>query len=190
MKPMATLLCFILAAPAIHAMDNTTGIQLTLARPQGDLKTIFDGKAALGFGMHSMEDRGDGAALVYRFDLTFFKRNEPDLDVRMNELRLGVDYQYFFAGRVEKGLYGIAGFGAGWGKLDLKYPGFRENQTKPSFSLGAGVGYLFTSKIGLEVKYTGMKYNFKMLAANGVAIIPAETNYSVPRVDITFLTRF
>lgn len=190
MKLRATLLCLILAAPALRADENAIGMQITLARPKGDLKTVFDGNSALGFGMHSLEDRGGGAALVYRFDLTFFKRTEADFEIHMNELRLGVDYDLFFSGRVGKGFYGIAAFGAGWGKLDLKYPGYRDTQTKPSFSLGAGAGYLFTDNIGLEVKYTGLKYSFNKLAKYGTAIMPAESTYHSPRLDITLIGRF
>ena len=190
MKPRTAMLCLILAAPALQADENALGLQLTLTRPQGDLKTVLDGKSALGFGLHSLGEIGGGEALVYRFDLVRFKRSEADVELRLSELRLGVDWQYYFKGRVGKGAYGLAAFGVGWGTLDLKVADYRDNQTKASFSLGAGLGYLVTDNVGVEVRYTSMKYSFDILAAHGAAIIPPEDTYSAPRVDITLLVRF
>lgn len=191
MKSCATLLCLALAATAVHARDSKFGFQLTATKPQAELGTLFAYNIAPGLGLHSLMDYGYGHAAVPRFDYAQYSRDETGLEVDLYETRFGVDYNYYFSKEAGEGLYFSAGVGLAYGRLDVKSSQIRGEDSAAGLYVTGGLGWMVTPHVGLEAKYTAMRYGFAMATGSGGTVIATDGELTeAPSFSLSLMVRF
>lgn len=163
-----------------QAADTMFGGQLTLSKPQGDLgdSQRLDGKIGYGLGVHALVDLKNGHAILPRFDYTSYKRSGNGLDLVPKVWNYGVDYNYYINGKTNEGLYLAAGVGYSIARAELREGSFFAGFSKESFSLDAGVGYMFTPNFGGELKYNHASYDFAIAG-----------KMTVPAINLSFIAR-
>jgi hypothetical protein len=206
MKFAVILSSLALITSAAQAQDIKLGAQITVSKPQGDLDTLMDGRAGLGIGAHLFIDLDHGHALVPRVDYVAYERNTDysygynasyDEYVDITKIKaelfsIGVDYNYFFSGRANKGLYVAAGVAYVSGKLTVDgdvydnsaYSNYSESasdsETKTALGYSVGGGFMFNPHMGVEVKYHNVSFDTGLYGYN----------LDAPSVNASFIYRF
>ncbi len=147
-----------------QAQDFRAGGQLTLSIPQGDLgdSDALDGKLGYGLGLHGFWGFGGGHAILPRLDYTMYKKTdwqgEAGVDFKVNDLKVGADYNFYLSGRAGEGFYFLGGLGYSSLKWEAASGPVSLSETKGTFYLAAGGGFMFTPHVGAELRYTHAKY--------------------------------
>lgn len=178
MKLLQSLLCLALVTPALTAQEVKFGLQGTAALPQGDLKTDLDNQVGLGLGAHALFTLQGPHAILGRLDYVRYDRSEGNTDFTFSELRIGADYNYYFSGKVNEGLYITGGLGYASGKGEVSNPSGSYSDSEGAIYLGAGAGWMFHPNMGVEAKYNSVSYDF------------GGESYSAPAIHLTFIVRF
>jgi len=185
----------LLTGTLAQAADSKYGFQLTVSKPQGDLKKSIDDKLGLGLGLHALVDLGSGHALVPRLDYVQYKKDytytslgAPNLEIQVKHtiLTLGADYEYFFGAKANQGFYVLAGLGYAKLKFDFTYsddPNESGSETEASYYLQGGCGYQFTSNMGAELRYQHLKFTDVDPDYPGF-------DFSTPSIQASFVVRF
>ena len=174
-----------------QAQDFKFGGQVTLSKPQGDIgKTdALDGKLGYGLGLHGMLDLKGGHAIVPRLDYTMYKKSdwqgEAGLEFKVNDLKIGADYNYYISGKASEGFYVLGGLGYSSFKWEASMGPASINETKGALYLAVGAGYMFTQHVGAELRYTHAKYT----GVGSSLGVPGE-DQTGPAINASFLFRF
>lgn len=172
----------LLAAGPLSAQDVRFGLQGTLSLPTSDLgdKGLLDNALGYGLGAHAVIGFSGGHAIVPRLDYTYYEKSSPTRKVQT--LHLGADYNYYFSQKVNQGAYVGAGVGFGLAKFEVDRPGGSDDDT-PNNAYGAlSVGYMFTSSMGAELRYTFTKYKPELFGA--------KLDVTSPAINASFIYRF
>ncbi len=180
----ATALFLSLGVQPLRAGDKVKfGAAATLALPTADLKADTNDKVGYGAAFQVTFDLGRGHALRPRADVTVYdvkERRVPGTDSReyteLVSYGLGADYLYYFGGRLDRGLYAIAGLGVQhWNVAITTHDGDGNNMKSYSYdssrrktTLGGalGLGYQVNTWFGVEARYATAAYE----GAQGVAL--------------------
>jgi opacity protein-like surface antigen len=186
----------ILVATCIQAQDAHFGFQLTGSIPQGDMGNSdnLDGKIGYGLGIHCLVPFSEGHAIVPRLDYTMYKNNSDvtvgntlyGYDLKVNVLAVGADYNYFVSRKANDGFYVLAGLGYSSLKWEVDTPIGNYNETKGTFYLAAGLGYMFTPNVGAEIRYTHASYSDIGSSSNS----GYKQDESGPALNVSLLFRF
>lgn len=165
----------------LQAQDFAFGGQVTYAKPQGDIggSDWLDGKAAVGGGLNLLLGWQGGHALVPRIDFVAFKRTESIGELKVETVKLGADYQFYFQGKAGEGPYVSGGLGFTETKFVFTLQGFGSDDTKKNSAyFGLGFGWMFNRHVGLELKY------------DHTSISESGTNYTFPTINLSLVGRF
>lgn len=153
---LATAAALMICAPAAQAQEVAFGAKATVSVPLGGEgnKQFLDHKVGAGVGVAASIPVSKAGALVPRIDYTMYK-NEDYRDAKAQVLKVGFDYDYYFSGKANKGLY--AGVGVGEGATEFQQAGrVKSNQNDGYYA--AQVGSMFTKHLGAELRYTYTEY--------------------------------
>jgi len=144
-----------------QAQDFKVGAQVTLSKPIGDMGNSdnLDGKFGYGLGLHGVWDLKGGHAIVPRIDYTMYKRSIDSADLKVNDLKIGADYNYYISGKVSEGFYVLGGLGYSSAKWEVSMGPVSVSETKGALHLALGAGYMFTQNVGAELRYAHTKYS-------------------------------
>lgn len=132
------------------------GLKLTASAPEGDLgsRDFLDNKLGYGLGLH-LAIPFPGGALVPRADYTEYKNNASN-NARARMLQVGVDYDFYFDRQQYTGPY--LGIGAGYGSTKFEQDTPHLNDTPNNIFYAAQAGFMFTTHVGAELRYTYAEY--------------------------------
>lgn len=182
---LAAALLVAAGAQPLRAGDRPKfGAAATLALPTADLKADTNDKAGYGAAFQVTFDLGKGHALRPRADVFVYdvkERRTPGTDSReyteLVNYGLGADYLYYFGGRMDRGLYAIAGLSVQhWNVAITTHDGDGDSMSHNSYdtsrkktALGGalGLGYQVNTWFGVEVRYATATYE----GAQGVALV-------------------
>lgn len=188
----------VLAAPALCAADFTGGVQLGPAFPQGDMKSLTDGRAGAQLVFFGRWDLGGGHAIRARLDGTAAKGTPDSFDSPFGKLvnssprveltaslgTLGADYLYFFEGAPAKGFYAGGGLAYGSNQVDLELPvasgRYRKEHTAEAIAYGLYAGYQFNPHWSVELTYRASTFKKDILFGDSVGTF----KYSMPVVAL------
>jgi len=172
----------LLAAGPLAAQDLRFGLQGTIALPAGDLgdRALLDNVLGYGFGAHAIVGFPGGHAIVPRADYTYFEKSSPTR--RVQTLQLGADYNYFLSRTVNRGAYLGGGLGLDVAKFEVDQPGASDNDTPATVYGAVSAGYMFTTQIGAELRYTRAKHKPELFGA--------KPELTTPALQVTFVYRF
>ena len=165
-------------APIAQAQDVAYSAKATVSVPMGGEGNgyFLDHKVWAGVGVAASIPVFKAGALVPRIDYTMYK-NEGSGDAKAQYLKAGFDYDYYFSGKANKGLY--AGVGIGEGSTEFQQDG--RAKTNQNHAYGAAqIGSMFTKHAGVELRYTYTEYKTRSF------------RYTVdaPTLDASFIYRF
>lgn len=186
MKPTSQLLLAIagltLAHGSLQAQDLFFGLQGTVALPTSDLskEQVLDNAPGYGIGAHMMIGFQGGHAVIPRLDYTYFEKTSPTRKVQM--LQIGADYNYFFSGHINNGCYIGGGAGFGMAKFEMRTASLSDEDTPNTGYASASAGYMFTPKMGAELRYVWAKYKPE--------IFGGKPEITSPTINATFIYRF
>ncbi|MBP1626077.1 MAG: outer membrane protein beta-barrel domain [Holophagaceae bacterium] len=202
MKSAFLLTALAFATVMGQSQDVKAGFQVTLSNPQGDLADLVDDNLGFGIGGHLFIDMKNGHALVPRIDYTAYRKTLNDLsigsdsyydyyatEVKVSTLALGADYNYFFSGRANRGLYLAAGVAFVHGKVTVDVDAYdnygyagtgSDSETKNALGYSFGGGYRFNPNVGIEVKYNQVSFDTGVYGLN----------LDAPSLNASFICRF
>ena len=139
--------------------------------------SLFAG--GFGVGVQTSFDQGGGNAIAPRLDYIHATDSSTPsgpaapvrLDAKVNILALGVDYNYFPGKQSGQGFYLLAGGGVA--DFTVHVDGSSAGATatgshrKTTLFPEAGLGWLFTRNVGLELLYKELRYHEVDLAVGG-----------------------
>lgn len=188
----------ILCASALSAADFTGGVQLGPAFPQGDMKTLTDGRTGAQLVFFGRWDLGGGHAIRARLDSTAAKGtpdsfntpfgkavNGPLVEMTASLSTLGADYLYHFDGTPGHGFYAGGGLAYGSNEVELELPlangGFRkEGHSAGALAHGLYLGYQFNPHWSVELTYRASTFKKDMMVGNSGGTF----KYSMPAVAL------
>ena len=152
----------LVSAPAF-AQNAHFGLQGGLSLPQSDAKDLVDSKTGITLGLNVAIDLKGGHVLRPRLDFTTTK-GSPSLgsysvDTEVTTTMIGMDYNYYVAGKATDGLYLIAGLGYANSKVKatVNIPGYgsaSDDISGGGMALAFGLGYQFNALVGGDLRYT------------------------------------
>ncbi len=140
--------------------------------------TALHAGSGYGLGLQDVLDQEGHHAIVPRLDyLHGTDSSTPggvSAKVTINALTLGVDYNYFFGQEAGKGGYLLVGPGLAGFSLHLAGSSAGTSATtsvrKTTLYPEAGLGWLFTRNVGLEVLYKYLPYHDINMTVNGTPV--------------------
>lgn len=136
-----------------QSQELKAGAQASLSLPFGDIAKsgCLDHAPGVGLGAHLIMAYQRGHAVIPRVDCTHFRKSGKR---KIDMFQLGLDYNYFVSGEVNKGLY--FGTGLGFAIADFKSPQITGDSN--SFYTTLSGGCLFTKHLGTEIRYSWAQY--------------------------------
>jgi hypothetical protein len=175
-----------IGASAVQAQDKDMHIggQITASVP---LSTIggdryLDNKLGLGVGINMIFPLSffpAGTVVEPRFDYAIYK-DCANRDTVLKTFRGGLDLDYYFSKKTNKGFY--AGVGAGFSAAEFDQNGTLSGNQSDGF-YAVQVGDMLTKHMGVEVRYIYTQYKPKFV--NGT-----QPEIDCPTLDASFIYRF
>ncbi|MDR3671174.1 MAG: outer membrane beta-barrel protein [Holophaga sp.] len=165
-RSLRSLLGILLAGSALGAADLSWGLQLSMAAPVGDLKSMTNSNLGGDLKGYGLVDLGQGHTLRPQLDALAFsgkpgtlatpygnlKLNNGTIDVTMASL--GADYLYFINGDPGKaGAYGGAGMDVSVNKVKVSNSATSVNATSTKAAYSLVGGYQFNAHWNVEASY-------------------------------------
>lgn len=153
------------AALPSQAQDVYFGAHIGVTKLMGDMakEEYLGSKTTFGIGLHDQIHLQEGHAIVPRVDYVKYSRSNwariENLDLKATVLQYGVDYNYYFDGKVETGLYLLGGIGLSYLKWEGTYQSANYSATKNTPYIALGGGYSFTRNLGAELRYVHVSYS-------------------------------
>ena len=181
---LAIAAVLMIGAGAAQAQDMHIGGQITASVPLstvGDSRYL-DNKLGLGIGINMVAPIGFlpvGTAFEPRLDYAIYK-DCGNRDTTLKTFKAGVDVDYYFSKKVNKGFY--AGVGAGFGVAEFDQNRRLDCNENDGY-YAVQVGDMLTKHMGVELRYTYTQYKPKFL--NGT-----RPEIDCPTLDASFIYRF
>jgi hypothetical protein len=136
-----------------------------------------------GAGVQTSFDLGESGAIAPKVEYLHFTDsstvggvfgNPIDLSATVNCFTLGADYDYFLGDKVGRGFYVLGGVGLAIASFNVSastYGGSASTSSQQTVLYPeAGVGYLFTRHLGVEVLYKDLSFKDVNMAVNGQVV--------------------
>jgi opacity protein-like surface antigen len=185
-----SLAAILLAGPALAAADLGWGLQLSLAAPVGDLKTLANNSTGGDLKGFCLVDLGKGSTIRPQIDALSFSGKPSTVPTPYGTLQmngasatatmasLGADYLYFLAGDpTQAGVYGGGGVDLSVNTVKLSNSSNSVSSTASKAAYSLVLGYQFNAHWNVEGSYRYSNWSTSDWTLSGQ---PLNISYTLP----------